>query len=75
MQVSIDWELCVGAGRCVACSPEAFELVRVDGATRAILAAPAQADDALLAAAQACPTLAIRVTDAEGTTLYPVARA
>ena len=74
MQVSIDWKLCIGSGRCVARSPEAFALVESDGETRALLVAPGQDDEALLEAARTCPTLAIRVADGEGKRLYPASR-
>ncbi len=71
MVVSIDWNLCVGSGECVARAPRAFELVHFeDGLTvRAILRG---VDDAnvLREAAEACPTLAIHLRTGDGQ-VYP----
>lgn len=74
MLVSIDWHACVGSGACLAAAPGAFALVPYGAELRAILIAPADRDDRLLAAARACPTLAITVTDDDGTVRYPLAR-
>lgn len=74
MLVSIDWHVCAGSGACVAAAPTAFALVRCGDELRAILVAPAQDDDQLLAAAHACPTLAISVRGDDGTVRYPIAR-
>jgi ferredoxin len=70
MQLAIDWDLCVGSGLCLAAAPGAFALTGPPTARRAILVGPAP-DEALLAAARACPTLALRLRQADGTRLYP----
>ena len=49
MRVMIDWDLCIGAGLCLAESPAAFELVETAEGPRAILRAPD--DDGRLEAA------------------------
>jgi ferredoxin len=72
MQVAIDWELCIGSGQCVAAAPRAFALVRHGDEHRAVLVAPPVDDDALLAVAVACPTMAIRLSR-EGDAVYPPA--
>jgi len=74
MLVSIDWHACAGSGACVATAPTAFALVPFGDGLRAVLVAPAADDDLLLAAAHACPTLAISVRGDDGTTVYPIAR-
>ncbi len=70
MRLAIDWQLCIGSGLCVTESPEAFELVETEVGPRAVLAASA-AEPRLMDAARRCPTLAIRIWDAEGQPLYP----
>lgn len=74
MLVSIDWQACTGSGACVAAAPSAFALVPCGEGLRAILVAPPEDDDRLLAAAHACPTLAISLADDDGTARYPLAR-
>jgi ferredoxin len=62
MRLAIDWDLCIGSGLCREASDGAFGLAPFGGAERrAILVDPTKGDEALLAAAYACPTLAIRV--------------
>ena len=70
MRVAIDWGLCVGSGLCVRVDPDGLALTPTSGGQRAIVAG-CPSDEALLAAARACPTLAIRLTDDEGRPLYP----
>lgn len=65
MRVSIDWRVCVGAGCCAAAAPGAFGLAESAEGPRAILLRPA-GDEALRAAAAACPTLAICLEDEAG---------
>jgi ferredoxin len=73
MRLSIDWDLCVGSGACVARAPGVFELVLgEDGLTqRAVLRGSAE-DGLLRDAAEACPTLAIQLADESGP-IYPPA--
>lgn len=74
MRIAIDWSLCVGSGLCVEAAGPAFRLVAHGEGYRAILVDPGADDAAILAAARACPTLAIRLSDAEGP-IYPPAGA
>jgi ferredoxin len=55
--VQIDEGACAAHGDCVDAAPEVFEL---DDVARVIGTAP---DDVLLAAAEGCPSAAIRVID------------
>lgn len=66
MRVAVDWNLCLGSGLCVAAGGRAFALVETADGPRAVLADPTVDDAALLAAARACPTLAIVLSDAAG---------
>jgi ferredoxin len=72
MRITIDWNLCIGSGLCAAAAPAGMRLVPVGNERRAILCGCADEAD-LLAAARACPTLAIRLYDAAGQELYPPA--
>lgn len=67
--VLIDRSACIGAGDCVAAAPLAF---RVDADRRVRFVAPAdEAADRIWSAARRCPTDAILLEDADGTSLYP----
>ena len=64
--VEIDESACAAHGDCVDLAPEVFEL---DDIVRVIGTGP---DELLLAAAEACPSAAIRIIDARtGEQLYP----
>lgn len=64
--VTIDESACAAHGDCVDIAPEVFELGEV---AQVIGTGP---DDLLLAAAEACPSTAIRLIDAETNGLvYP----
>ena len=64
--VEIDEAACAAHGDCVDLAPEVFEL---DDIVRVIGTGP---DELLLAAAEACPSAAIRIIDARtGEQLYP----
>jgi ferredoxin len=56
----IDESVCSAHGDCAAIAPEVFE---VDDVARVIGTGP---DELLLAAAEACPTTAIRILDEDG---------
>jgi ferredoxin len=56
--VEVDEEACAAHGDCVELAPEVFDLQDV---ARVIGSGP---DDVLFAAAEACPSVAIRVLDA-----------
>ena len=62
-RIAVDRSVCQGSGLCVGMAPEFFAL---DGTYRS---APLQeivdADDAVLDAAECCPTEAITIMDAE----------
>lgn len=68
--VSIDPDYCIGSGDCVRLVPDAFELQDDLGVSVPLPGAGEQPLDMLLRAAEACPTQAIRVVDADGTVLH-----
>lgn len=70
MRIEIDWDLCVGSGLCAAAAEGAFTLVPAAEGPRIVLTDATVDDAALIAAARACPTLAIRLSDA-GHRIYP----
>jgi ferredoxin len=64
--VEIDEGACAAHGDCVEIAPEVFEL---DDVARVIGSAP---DELAIAAAQACPSTAIRIADPQtGAQIYP----
>jgi ferredoxin len=66
LHVQIDNDACLAHGDCAVVAPDVFV---VDDVAKVIADAP---DDVLLAAAQACPSVAIILTDAEtGEQVYP----
>jgi ferredoxin len=71
---TVDWSLCIGSGLCREASGGAFELVATPDGPRARMAAPDIALARLVAGAVACPTLAIRVVDADGREAFPADR-
>ena len=62
---TIDAGACAAHGDCEAIAPEIFS---IDDVAVVVGTGP---DDLVLAAAQACPSVAITVTDADGRRLYP----
>lgn len=64
LRIEIDHGLCGGTSECVRAQPDLFEL---DGDGRAALRRAPDGDEraAILAAAWACPTSAIRVFDGD----------
>ena len=85
-KIIVDRNLCIGAASCVMAAGTVFELdgenkaviIQRDGiknsgpAERSVLADGAVADDALLAAAQSCPTRAILLFDENEKKVYPI---
>ena len=69
-KVTIDRNLCIGAGSCVAIAPKVFAL---DSEAKAILLPTAneEDDENILEAAKACPVAAIIVTDETGKQIFP----
>ena len=66
LHVQIDHDACLAHGDCAVVAPDVFA---VDDTATGIRDAP---DDVLVAAAQACPSVAIVLTDAEtGEQVYP----
>ncbi len=63
--VQIDENACAAHGDCVDLAPEVFVL---DDVAQVIGQGP---DELLLAAAEACPSAAIRVLDTNGGQIYP----
>ena len=66
----IDQNLCIGAATCVAVAPKAWAL---DDDAKAIIldTADEETDETLLEAAQACPVIAIFITDETGKQVFP----
>ena len=84
-KIVVDRNLCIGAGSCVVVAPTVFELngenkavlKQKDGTKnsgpveKVNLEDEAITDEALLAAAQSCPTQAVFLYDEEGKQVYP----
>lgn len=69
MRVTVNRDLCVGLGNCVALAPTVFEF---DDENKAVVLDPSSVDDdALLEAAESCPYDAIIILDNEGNQVYP----
>lgn len=68
--VTIDRDMCIGAGTCLAIAEEVFVL---DNEQKAIVidTADSAPDDQILDAAKACPTAAIHLRNAAGETVFP----
>lgn len=70
--LDVDREACAGSDLCTAFAPTAFELTQTRQARPKL--AEVDADDAILEAAENCPTEAITVTDAAtGAAVFPPA--
>ncbi len=69
-RVTVDRSVCIGSGLCVGAAPAAFDL---DSARQSHpVAAEADADAALLAAAEGCPVEAITIRRAgSGEAVFP----
>ncbi len=66
-KIVVDRDLCIGAQSCLAPGGGVFE---IDDENKAVVVDPNLVDDdALMAAAQACPTRAILLFDGEGNQL------
>jgi ferredoxin len=70
LTMRIDQDLCIGAATCVAIAPRAWAL---DDQAKAIIldTAEEETDEILLEAAQACPGMAIILTDENGKQIFP----
>lgn len=63
---------CIGAASCVAVAPKTFKL---DDQNKAVVIqqnGDPDADDAILLAAQSCPTAAIEIYDKDGKKIWPL---
>ena len=68
-RIEVDRDLCIGAASCIALAPGAFEL---DSEGKAIVTdLTSETAEALLAAAESCPTKAITLYDEDGKQVYP----
>jgi len=64
MKIVIDQDKCVGAGQCVAASPDVFDQRDEDGVVVLLTdEPPAELADDVHQAASVCPALAITVVD------------
>jgi len=69
LKVSVDRNLCIGLGNCVAVAPTVFKL---DSSNKAVVLKPESIDeDTLMSAAESCPENAIIIEDDDGNQLYP----
>lgn len=81
----VDRNLCIGAASCIVSAGSVFELdgenkavIKMQGGTktsgpavRTALEDPSISDEALMQAAESCPTKALALFDAEGKQVYP----
>ena len=63
-KIVVDRDLCIAASSCIPPSPETFKLDEENKAV--VIDANAAEDDAIITAAQSCPTKAILLFDSEG---------
>ena len=63
-KIVVDRDLCIAAQSCIPPSPETFKLDEENKAV--VIDANAAEDDAIITAAQSCPTKAILLFDKEG---------
>lgn len=63
---------CIGAASCVAVAPKTFKLDDQNKAVVIQQTGDPDADDAILLAAQSCPTAAIEVFDKDGKKIWPL---
>jgi ferredoxin len=69
LKVTVDKDLCIGAGNCVAAAPTVFKL---DKNNKVVVLEPKSVDeDTLMDAAESCPVDAIIIQDDSGNQLYP----
>jgi len=68
-KIVVDRDLCIAAVSCMAVAAETWEL---DGENKIVVKDANSVDDAtLIASAEACPTKAIFLYQADGTQVYP----
>ena len=69
-KITVDRNLCIGAGSCVAVAPQTFAL---DNEAKAIVldTASQEDDDTVLEAAKSCPVAAIILHDESGKQVFP----
>lgn len=63
LEVSVDPDLCIGSGDCVARAPGAFMIDEAQGVSVPMAGAVLGDRDLVLRAATGCPTQAIRVVE------------
>lgn len=63
---------CIGAASCVAVASKTFKLDDQNKAVVIQTTGDSDADDAILLAAQSCPTAAIEVYDQDGKKVWPL---
>lgn len=69
-KIEVDRELCIGAGPCVAVSPNSFKLDK-EGKAVVKKSFSKVADNEILIAAQSCPVQAIFLYDEKGKQIFP----
>ena len=68
--VKVDKQTCIGAGKCVAYAPEAFDFDEND-ASEPLPSIANVPDEQILQAARLCPVSAITVYDEQGSEIFP----
>jgi ferredoxin len=63
---------CIGAASCVAVAPKTFKLDDQNKAVVIQTTGDSDTDEAILLAAQSCPTAAIEVYDQDGKKIWPL---
>lgn len=63
---------CIGAASCVAVAPKTFKLDDQNKAVVLKATGDPDTDEAILLAAQSCPTAAIEVYDRDGKKIWPL---
>lgn len=63
---------CIGAASCVAVAPKTFKLDDQNKAVVIQTTGDPDTDEAILLAAQSCPTAAIEVYDQDGKKIWPL---
>ncbi len=68
-KITVDRDLCIGAGTCVTVAPKTFEL---DDELKAVVKdSEGHDDNTTIAAAKSCPVFAIILEDEKGKQIYP----
>lgn len=68
MKITVDRELCIGAGTCTVVAPKTFDL---DDELKAVIKDPeGDSNDTVIESAKVCPVFAI-ILEGDGKQIYP----